>query len=145
MLRAIHLLALLLGLAFGTGAQAHEVRPGYLELRQTGAETWDVLWKVPARGDLQLELEPAWPDNCAAAAPPRRVATGAAVSERSTLRCAGGLVGQTIAVSGLPSTVIDVLVRLQRANGTAQVVRLTRSAPAFTVEETPRWNAVATT
>ena len=30
---------------------AHEVRPAYLELRQTGTETYDVLWKVPARGD----------------------------------------------------------------------------------------------
>ena len=32
-------------------ASAHEVRPAYLELRQTGTETYDVLWKVPARGD----------------------------------------------------------------------------------------------
>jgi hypothetical protein len=62
MLRALGLLAILLGL--GAGAQAHEVRPGYLELQQTGAETWDVLWKVPARGDLQLAIAPAWPDDC---------------------------------------------------------------------------------
>jgi hypothetical protein len=30
---------------------AHEVRPAYLELRQTAADTFDVLWKVPALGD----------------------------------------------------------------------------------------------
>ena len=24
--------------------RAHEVRPAYLQLRQTGPETWDVLW-----------------------------------------------------------------------------------------------------
>ena len=47
-LRAL-LLALLCLLA--AAVSAHEVRPAYLELRQTGAETYDVLWKVPARGD----------------------------------------------------------------------------------------------
>ena len=31
---------------------AHEVRPAYLELRQTAADTYAVLWKVPAVGDM---------------------------------------------------------------------------------------------
>ena len=145
MLRAIRLLALLLGLGVAAGAQAHEVRPAYLELRQTGAETWEVLWKVPARGDLQLAIAPEWPDNCEVEGPPRRFATGAAATERSTIRCAGGLTGREVAVSGLSATVIDVLVRLQRSEGTTQVVRLIPSAPAFVVEEAPRWMAVAAT
>ena len=34
MMRALGLLAILLGLGLGAGAQAHEVRPGYLELRR---------------------------------------------------------------------------------------------------------------
>ena len=145
MLRALGLLAILLGLGLGAGAQAHEVRPGYLELQQTGPETWDVLWKVPARGDLQLAIAPAWPENCAVEGAPRRFATGGAATERRAIRCAGGLTGREVAVSGLSATVIDVLVRLQRSDGTAQVVRLTPSAPAFVVEAAPRWTAVATT
>jgi hydrogenase/urease accessory protein HupE len=140
-------LAILLGLGLGVcaGAQAHEVRPGYLELKQTGAESWKVLWKVPARGEFQLAIAPAWPENCALEGPPRRFATGAAATERSTIRCDGGLTGREIVVSGLSTTVIDVLARLQRSDGTAQIVRLTPSAPAFVVEEAPRWTAVATT
>ncbi len=40
------------GIAFG-----HEVRPAYLELRQTGPETYAVLWKVPGLGEnLRLGL-----------------------------------------------------------------------------------------
>ena len=112
MLGAFRLLALLLGLGLAAGAQAHEVRPGYLELQQTGTETWDVLWKVPARGDLQLAIAPAWPDNCALEGAPRRFATGGAATERSTIRCAGGLTGREVALSGLSATVIDVLARL---------------------------------
>ena len=143
MLGAFRLLALLLALC--AGAQAHEVRPGYLELQQTGPETWDVLWKVPARGDLQLAIAPAWPDNCALEGAPRRFATGGAATERSTIRCAGGLTGREVALSGLSATVIDVLTRLQRSDGTTQVARLTPSEPAFTVEDAPRWSAVAAT
>ena len=37
--------------ALSSPVSGHEVRPAYLELRQTGSETYDVLWKVPARGD----------------------------------------------------------------------------------------------
>jgi len=38
-------------------AAAHEVRPAYLQIRQTGLDTYDILWKVPARGDnLRLGL-----------------------------------------------------------------------------------------
>ena len=48
MKRALLLVVLLA--AFAAGAFAHEVRPAYLELRQTGPETYDVLWKVPGPG-----------------------------------------------------------------------------------------------
>jgi hydrogenase/urease accessory protein HupE len=142
MLRTL-VLAILISL--GATAQAHEVRPAYLELQQTGPETWDVLWKVPARGDLQLGIAPAWPDNCAVEGVPRRFAAGEAATERSTIRCRGGLTGQEVAVSGLSATVIDVLVRMQRSDDTTQVVRLTPSAPAFVVEDAPRWSQVAAT
>jgi hydrogenase/urease accessory protein HupE len=145
MLRALQLFSVLLALAVAAGAQAHEVRPGYLELQQTGLETYNVLWKVPARGDLQLAIAPAWPDNCHIEGAPRRFSTGGSASERSTIRCAAGLTGREVAMSGLSATVINVLVRLHRSDGTAQVVRLTPSAPAFVVEEAPRWTAVAAT
>ena len=138
-------LVLAILISLGATAQAHEVRPGYLELRQTGPETWDVLWKVPARGDLQLAIAPAWPDNCEVAGAPRRYATAGAATERSTIRCAGGLNGREITVSGLSATVIDVLARLQRSDGTTQVVRLTPAAPTFVVEDAPRWSTVAAT
>jgi len=143
MARVVALLTILLGL--GAGAQAHEVRPAYLELQQTGAETWETLWKVPARGDLSLAIAPLWPDNCRIEEPPRRSGSGAAMTERSTIRCEGGLSGREIAIGGLSATVIDVLARVQRSDGTTQVVRILPSAPAFVVEGTARWTTVAAT
>ena len=41
------LLIFLLLATFAPGVCAHEVRPAYLELRQTGPDTYDALWKVP--------------------------------------------------------------------------------------------------
>ena len=49
----------------------------------------------------------------------------------------GGLTGGTIEIDGLPMTAIDVLVRLQRLDGSTQLARLTPSAPSFVVEATP--------
>ena len=55
---------IILTLIMASPASAHEVRPGYLELRQTGADTFDVLWKVPARGDLRLGIYARLPEHC---------------------------------------------------------------------------------
>ena len=56
-----------------------------------------------------------------------------AFTERWTVKCAGGLSGGTIHIAGLSATVVDVLVRLERLDGSTQVTRLTPSAPSFVV------------
>ena len=69
MKRSLLILALLVALA--PGAFAHEVRPAYLELRQTGPDTYDVLWKVPGQGDLRLGLYVELPAGCTNVTEPR--------------------------------------------------------------------------
>ena len=80
-------------------AQAHELRPGYLEVRQTGPETFAVLWKVPARDDLRLGLYLQLPDNCTPTSEPLRFQTADASTERATLACRADWRG-----GALPST-----------------------------------------
>lgn len=137
------LAAVLLGGAF-VPVQAHEVRPGYLELRQVGAETWDLLWKVPAKGNRRLALDIQMPKNCRNGEPGTRFVNGAYI-DRWRTRCSGGLTGREIGIAGLPATRTDVLARVSRTDGTAQTVRLTPSAPAFTVSaEASTWQVVRT-
>ena len=112
---------------------AHEVRPAYLELRQSGPGTYDALWKVPGQGNLRLGLYVELPAGCTNVAQPRGTMANSAYTERWTVKCAGGLSGGTIHVSGLSATAVDVLVRLGRLDGTTQVTRLTPSAPSFVV------------
>ena len=124
---------------------AHEVRPAYLELRQTGPDTYDALWKVPGQGDLRLGLYVELPAGCTNVTEPRGSVANSAYTERWTVKCAGGLSGGTIHIAGLSGTMIDVLVRLEQLDGRTQVIRLTPSAPSFVVEATPsRWRLAAT-
>jgi hydrogenase/urease accessory protein HupE len=124
---------------------AHEVRPGYLELRQTGPETYDAFWKVPARGDLRLGLYVGLPENCENIAPTRSYQEAGAFTERWSVACKGGLTNNRIIINGLSATFTDVLVSVESSEGTAQVVKLTPSSPSFIVEAAPSGLQVAGT
>ena len=140
------LLVLMLVFGLVAGAIAHEVRPAYLELRQTAADTYDVLWKVPGSGDnLRLGLYLELPEGSVNVTAPRAAMVNNAFSERWTVRRPGGLTGGTLHIAGLSATMTDVLVRLERLDGTTLVTRLTPSAPSYVVEAAPRATQVATT
>ena len=131
---------------FAGGVFAHEVRPAYLELRQTAPETYDVLWKVPGMGEnLRLGIYAELPASCTNVSAPRATMLSNAYTERWAVKCAGGLTGGTIHIAGLTATTTDVLVRLERLDGTTQVTRLMPSAPSFVVEAAPRALQVART
>jgi len=124
----------------------HEVRPAYLELRQTGPDTYDALWKVPGQGEnLRLGLYVELPAGCTNVTQPRGSMINNAYTERWTVRCPGGLSGGTVHIAGLSGTVVDVLVRLERLDGTTQVTRLMPSNPSFVVEAVPGALGVART
>jgi hydrogenase/urease accessory protein HupE len=131
---------------FASGAFAHEVRPAYLELRQSGPETYDGLWKVPGLGEnLRLGLYVELPAGCTNVTEPRASMVDNAYTERWTVQCTGGLTGGTIRIAGLTATTTDVLVRLERLDGTTQVARLTPAAPSLVVEAVPGSLEVART
>ncbi|MEJ2339599.1 MAG: HupE/UreJ family protein [Gemmatimonadales bacterium] len=127
-----------------SAAAAHEVRPGYLELRQLADGTYDVLFKVPARGDWRLSLDVRFPAHCVSTDPTRRF-DGVAYIDRYRVTCAGGLIGEQVVIVGLSDTRTDVLARVERADGTTQVARLTPRDFVFTVVAAPGAAEVAQT
>jgi hydrogenase/urease accessory protein HupE len=145
MRHAILMLAAVLVMGGVRHAQAHELRPGYLDVRQTGPETFAVLWKVPARDELRLGLYLQLPDNCTPVSEPLRFQTAEAYTERATLVCPDGLAGRRIAIDGLAATLTDVLVRLVETDGSAQSIRLTPCAPSLMVAAVPNRFQVAIT
>ncbi len=145
MMRLPLLAAFIVMVAMGAPAHAHEVRPGYLELRQTGAETFDVSWKVPAQGDLKLSIHARLPESCTPLSAVVSTKGGGAFTDRWTVTCPGGLSGGTISIAGLSGTLTDALARIERLDGTSQVARLTPDAPSVVVEATPEWQQLAGT
>ncbi len=120
-------------LAWASAARAHEVRPGFLELRQTGPETHSLLWKKPAGGEVEIQIAPVVPEGCRLATPDRQQLTPGAVIVRGTLTCAGGLAGKTIAIAGLEATITDVLVRVHHADGRLESHLLRPATPSVTL------------
>lgn len=116
---------------------AHEVRPGYLELRQTDADIYAVVWKVPAVGDMRLSIHPHFPENCKMLGEATSYRASDSYSESLLIVCQGGLNGRTVAIDGLAATMTDVLVRIERTDGSSQVARLTQSKAKMTVEAAP--------
>ena len=140
------LLALLALLFCASPARAHEVRPGYLQLSQTGPESYDVLWKVPAAGDgLRLGLYVRFPEQTEELSEHRGLFVGGAFVDRWSVRHPGGLTGQTIHIDGLQRTLTDVLVRVEQLDGTTLVSRVEPSQPSLVLASTPSRLALATT
>jgi len=119
-------------------ASAHEVRPAYLELRQTGADTYDVLWKVPARGDnMRLGIYVEFPSGTTNVTTPRTLFANDASTERWSIKRTGGLTGDEVYITGLAATMTDVLVRVENLDNTTQVTRVTPLSPSFVVAAAP--------
>ncbi|MEA3410488.1 MAG: HupE/UreJ family protein [Pseudomonadota bacterium] len=112
--------------------QAHEVRPGYLEISEFDERHYDVLWKVPAKGDRRLGLYVLFPETCTGTEPTSRF-IGGGYLERWRVSCEETLTGRDVTIGGLPATRTDVLARFDRADGTTQTVRLTPAQASFTV------------
>jgi hydrogenase/urease accessory protein HupE len=135
-----------LGALLGRSAQSDEIRPGYLELRQTTSDTYSLLFKVPALGDdLRLAIYLKLPEGTNDVTPPRAKFSGGAYTERRTILRKGGLTGQTISIEGLSGTSTDVLVRIESLGGATQTERLSPTNTVFVVQTAPgSWEVAAT-
>jgi hydrogenase/urease accessory protein HupE len=126
-------------------AVGHEVRPGFLDLRETETNVFLLTWKVPALGAFRLGMEPRLPDTCRYIGEPITVQTGGAFVERARIRCEHGFEGEHLAIAGLEATQTDVLARIETRSGAVWNARLTPSAPEIRVSPSLSWFAVAKT
>jgi hydrogenase/urease accessory protein HupE len=112
---------------------AHEVRPAYLELREEQGGEFSVLWKTPMRGEMRLSLAPEFLGRTERLTPVALRDTGGAAVQTWRLRAVEPLRGQTLRIRGLEGTMTDALVRIEFADGSAWVKRLTPQEPAAAI------------
>jgi hydrogenase/urease accessory protein HupE len=136
---------LLLALAASATARAHEIRPAYLEFRQTAPDTYAVLWKVPLFNNVPNSFSPLLPPQAKITSDISRETTNGTYYERYNLTIPGGLTGQTLTVTGPTAALADVLVRIVGADGGIQYLHINPATPTAVVEAAPgRWSAAET-
>jgi hypothetical protein len=124
-------------------ALAHEVRPAYLQLRETAPGEFSVLWKTPARGEMRLALDPVFSGQTEALAPPLARFSNGALAQTWRLRAIDPLRGQTLSIAGLDATMTDALARIEFADGQVWTQRLTPSRPSAEIPVSDSALAVA--
>jgi len=126
-------LALFLALGLNTRASAHQFSPGFLGLTEISDGSFVARWKVSISGGLADTLSPRLPQTCSFAGPTNTYYIGDALVQQRELACDGGLAGGEIAITGLPATMTDVLLRIDYLNGSAFTHLLTPAAPSITI------------
>lgn len=132
MMRCLLLLSAILSSITGP-LVAHEVNPGYLELREESAGRYRVLWKHPKPGEIPIRLTPVFPGECRDAGGGSPDSTGNALLVRLTLECEGGIRGKQLGVEGLEGGTTDVLVRIYHADGVLETILIRPDNPSVTI------------
>jgi hydrogenase/urease accessory protein HupE len=115
--RSLLLSLWLLLLAFAPAAQAHEARPAYLEINQTAPGRYDVLWRTPVQSGMRLPVTLQFAEGTRNLGEPTVLELPDSLLERRVIEVPGGLAGKRIEFVGLPSTITDVLARVQLSAG----------------------------
>jgi len=112
--KSLHIIVLLM---LPVLAIAHEIRPGYLEIKENADHSLQITWKQPTTGDYSIPLHPA-------------ISTGWMIDSLANISYAESylikrwqvpvnhvsLDEQTISIAGLEKTITDVLVQVTLLN-----------------------------
>ena len=131
---AFSLIFRLAGLIFGLllampAAQAHESRPAYLALKETAPGQFSVLWRTPVLSGMRLPVVLQLPPDVRDLDGARTQDLNDSLVERHTIDAGpAGLAGKRIDFPGLQFTITDVLVRVERLDGShsTELVRPSR-------------------
>jgi hypothetical protein len=117
--RIFIILCMAFGMLQGPAALAHEVRPAYLEIDQTGPAAYKIMWKLPTMGDVAIHLVPHLSNGWLERPPADQYAAGGFLIRTWVVNAdkAQSPAGQTITIEGLQDTITDVFVRIRLARG----------------------------
>jgi hydrogenase/urease accessory protein HupE len=141
------LAAFLAGLLGGVAAtHAHESRPAYLEIRETEAGRFSVLWRTPVLAGMRLPVVLKLPDEVRNEKPPVVQELADSLVERRSIDAGpDGLAGKRIEFAGLQLTIADVLVRAEMLDGRSWTAIARPSQPWVEIARSQTgWQVVGT-
>lgn len=99
-------------------ALAHEARPAYLELKETGQGQYSVLWRTPVLAGQRLPVVLRAPEGVKNLREPVIQELADSLVEHRWIDAGpGGLAGKRIEFPGLQFTITDVLARIELQDG----------------------------
>lgn len=127
-------------------AYSDELRPAYLELTEVSPEIYNVYWKIPARGRLlRLSLDVLFDETVKRTGAPVAHFMRGSYVERWQVEATQGLANSTITIVGLERTSSEVLILINRLDGSAISHRTTPGSPSYSIEAEPGWQQVLAT
>jgi len=115
-------------------ANADEIRPALLDVKEQNTGLFAVTWKVPTRGGRVPAISPQLPASLELLGSPTIQAVPGARIEHATYKNnSEPLAGQTIVIDGLSALQTDVLLLIQLQDGTRHSAILRPTSPSFTV------------
>jgi hypothetical protein len=117
-----------------TLAQAHEIRPAYLDLNASDKTQLRIFWRQPLAGEYAAPLLPAISPDWLAGAPYASGRTEVAYSAEWRVPAPhADLAGATVHIEGLQRTITDVLLHVTYSDGSELTQLLTPSSPTFRI------------
>lgn len=118
-----------------TPAGAHEVRPAFLEIDQTGPAAYSVIWKQPTMGDVDIHLVPHLSNGWLEQPPTDQYAAAGFLIRTWKIAGAGAapLDGQSVRIEGLEDTITDVFVRVRLRNNQSLDSMIRPEAPSLRI------------
>ena len=144
MRRTVWLLLVLLFM--GQAAMAHESRPAYLEINETAAGRYSVLWRTPVLSGMRLPIALRFAEGVRTLIDPVESELNDSLIERRIIDTGpAGLIGQRIEFVGLQASITDVLVRVSRLDGSLTTTLVHPAQPWIEIAATPGAFSVAGT
>jgi hydrogenase/urease accessory protein HupE len=136
--RALLLMVFAAASFFVPAARAHEVRPAYLELKETAPGQFSVLWRTPVLSGMRLPVALKLPDDVRNVREPVvQELTDSLVERRWIDAGPNGLAGKRVEFPGLQLTITDVLVRVQLLDGRSWTSIVRPSQPWMEIAASP--------
>jgi len=98
-------------------ARAHEVRPAYLEIKESAPNHYDIIWRTPVNAGMRLPIHLQLPNDVRNVTASTVQELAGSLLERRAIEVDGGLGGKRIQFIGLQGTITDVLVRVELLSG----------------------------
>ncbi len=126
-------------------ADAHELRPGYLEITEVDPGVAEVTWKLPVVGTAREVPKVMFDADTQELTPPNERLTGDSRVFEWKIERTGGLDGATVRIEAPDGRFRDALASIHRLDGRHTTGRITPERPTLVIDPAPGWTRLAAT